>query len=208
MTVLDVFVLPRGERSRTRRVRAAFFEGFAEKHPEEPRIELDLVRTVDELPKIDEWDVEARFEMAYGEGRLDEAMAQRWSAMTRFTDQLYASRLIVVSTPMWNFSIPWYLKRWIDTVVQARLTFQNQGDRFVGLLANKRVIVLTTRDGEYGPASPTAALDFELPYLRAIFGFIGCKEVEVITADGMAYEGRAQSLTDACDRARSLGSSL
>jgi FMN-dependent NADH-azoreductase len=208
VTVLDLFVIPRGERSRTRKVRAVFFEAFAEQHADEPRIELDLVRCVDELPRIDEWDVEARFEMAYGEGNLDETMAQRWSAMTRFTDQLHAARLIVVSTPMWNFSIPWYLKRWIDTIVQARLTFEIHDGRFSGLLEDKRVVVLTSRDGVYSAGSPTAPLDFQLPYLRAIFGFIGCSDVSVVSADGMASDDASASLIAACEAARALARTL
>jgi FMN-dependent NADH-azoreductase len=208
MTVLDLHVLPRAERSRTRKLRAAFFESFEKVHGAEPRIELDLAQRVDELPKIDEWDVEAKFEVTYGAGELDETLAQRWDALSRLTDQLHLARLIVVSTPMWNFSIPWHLKRWIDCVVQARLTFQFDGKDFSGLLKDKRVIVLTTRDGVYTEGTPAAAMDHQLPYLRWVFSFMGCTDFTAIAADGMAWPGREQSLDDACARARALAATL
>ncbi len=208
MTVLDLHVLPRGDRSRTRRLRQAFFDALAEARGDEPRIELDLARSVDELPKIDEWDVEAKFEVTYGEGTLDEAMAQRWDAISRLTDQLHAARLIVVSAPMWNFSIPWQLKRWIDCVVQARLTFQFDGREFSGLLQDKRVVILTTRDGVYAPGTPSEAVDFQLPYLRWVFSFMGCRDLTVVAADGMAWPQREQSLEAAIEQARALGKTL
>jgi FMN-dependent NADH-azoreductase len=47
----------------------------------------------------------------------------------------------------------------------------------VGLLGDKRAMVITTRGGVYGPDSPTAALDFQEPYLRAILSFIGLSDL-------------------------------
>ena len=38
-----------------------------------------------ELPAFDEWDIEAKFEMAYGEGKLDEVAAKRWDTLVRYT---------------------------------------------------------------------------------------------------------------------------
>ena len=113
--------------------------------------------------------------MTYGEGKLDEMTARRWDRLTELTDQLHLVDTLLITAPMWNFSVPWMLKRWIDCVVQARLTFEFVDGAFRGLLKGKRAIILTTRDGAYGPGTPAAAMDFSLPYLRQGAGLHGLR---------------------------------
>jgi FMN-dependent NADH-azoreductase len=187
--VLDLYALPRAERSRTRKLRDAFFRSYLEKNPDTQRIEVDLVRLADKLPAWDEWDVQTKFEMLYGEGNLDEEMAGRWNALSKWTDQLHNANLVVLSTPMWNLSIPWQLKRWIDAVVQARLTFEFAKGEFKGLLTGRPVALLVSRDGMYPPGSPFAAMDYQIPYLKAILGFMGLGPFHEIIAEPMGFLG-------------------
>jgi FMN-dependent NADH-azoreductase len=42
---------------------------------------------------------------------------------------------------------------------------------------------VTSRGGAYGRGSPTAAFDFQEPYLRTILGFIGLTDVTFIHAE-------------------------
>src|SRR5690349_17888628 len=116
--VLDVNVLPRGKASRTRKLYDAFFAAWHDKHPDGQRLSLNLAEDHRNLPVFDEWDITAKFEMLYGEGKLDTVAAERWNALTQLTDQLHTADLVVITAPMWNFSVPWHLKRWIDCVVQ------------------------------------------------------------------------------------------
>lgn len=201
--VLDIQCMPRAERSRTRRLHRAFFDALVERPPIH-RVVRDVVADVDELPLIDAWDVEAKFEVTYGEGRLDEALARRWEGVIRLTDELHASDLVVISAPMWNFSVPWYLKRWIDCVVQGHLTFAVAGTRHEGLLAGRPCVVLTTRDGVFRGPGSTPEADFQLPYLRHTLAFMGLSPVHVVAADGMALPTRELSLGAAEAEARSL----
>ncbi|TKD12119.1 FMN-dependent NADH-azoreductase [Polyangium fumosum] len=187
--VLDLFALPRAERSRTRKLRDAFFSAYLEKNPDAHRVEVDLVKDAEKLPAWDEWDVQTKFEMLYGEGNLDEEMATRWNALSRWTDQLHQANLIVLSTPMWNLSIPWQLKRWIDAVVQARLTFEVQKGEFKGLLGGRPVVLLVSRDGAYPPGSPFASWDFQVPYLKTILGLMGLGPFHEIIAEPMGLMG-------------------
>lgn len=211
--VLDLYALPRGGRSRTRKLRDAFFEAYLDANPGTQRLEVDLVRDVDKLPAWDEWDVQTKFEMAYGEGNLDEEMAARWNALARWTDQLHSANLVVVSTPMWNFSVPWHLKRWIDAVVQTRLTFDfdRKKNEFKGLLTGRPVVLLVTRDGAYPPGSPYAAMDFQVPYLKAIFGLIGLGPLHEVIAEPMTMMGPQvgkEMLAAAVQKATELGRTL
>jgi len=207
-TVLDLQCMPRGSRSRTRRVSDAFFDAYMARLPNTRRIQRDLVGNVDELPAIDAWDVEAKIEITWGDGNLDEAQAERWNRIIRLTDELHAADLVVISAPMWNFQIPWYLKRWIDCVVQARLTFQMTDKGVDGLLGGRPCVVLTTRDGEYGPGTPMEAADFQLPYLKFILGFMGLGPVHIVSADGMAHPMREASLESAVNAAKALANTI
>ncbi|UQA55651.1 FMN-dependent NADH-azoreductase [Polyangium aurulentum] len=209
--VLDLFAVPRAERSRTRKLRDAFFRSYLQKHPETQKIEVDLARDYDKLPAWDEWDVQTKFEMLYGEGNLDEEQAARWNALSRWTDQLHAANLVVVSTPMWNLSIPWQLKRWIDAVVQGRLTFELHKGEFRGLLTGRPVVLLVTRDGAYPPGSPMESWDHQVPYLRTILGFMGLGPFHEVIAEPLGFGG-AKAAQEALDialaKATELGQSL
>ena len=208
---LDVNVLPRGKTSRTRKLHEAFFAAWQAKHPDGQRISLNLAEDYRSLPVFDEWDISAKFEMLYGEGNLDDKGAERWNALTQLTDQLHAADLIVISTPMWNFSIPWHLKRWIDCVVQGRLTFEFVGGQFQGLLTGRKAVILSSRDGLYTPGTSLAALDFQMPYLRTILGFLGLSPIHEVVAEPMMMAGVAAvqaALEAAVEKARALGGEL
>ena len=54
-----------------------------------------------------------------------------------------------------------------------------------GLAGNKRVIVAISRGGFYGAGTPAAVGEHLETYLRWVFGFIGIKNPEFISADGI-----------------------
>lgn len=209
--VLDVLALPRGEQSRTRKLHDAFFRGLKGTTQNLSVTELEVGREPEQLPVFDEWDISAKFEIAYGTGDLSLEQAERWDRLSKLTDQLHQSQIIVVSCPMWNFSIPWQLKRWIDCVVQGRLTFEYVDGQYRGLLAGRRAVLLVTRDAGYEKGSPLASLDFQLPYLHSVLGFMGITEIDEVVAEGlvaMNYDPSCTLLDDAVRRAEELGARL
>lgn len=210
-TVLDVQAMPRGTRSRTRKVHDAFMRGLQAARPDAHIVVKDLAHDHAALPAFDEWDVEAKFEMMYGEGKLDEVGAQRWNALTALTDELHAANLVVIAAPMWNFGVPWFLKRWLDAVVQGRLTWEYVDGQYRGLLGGRRAVLLTSRDGDYREGSPFQALDHSLPYLKTICGFMGLGPVDVVAAEPMTAGGPAvgaRALEEAMVAAEKLGRSI
>jgi FMN-dependent NADH-azoreductase len=209
-TVLDVQAMPRGARSRTRKLHDGFLRGLKAARPEAHIVTKDLAHHFDELPAFDEWDVEAKFEMMYGQGKLDEAGAKRWSALTALTDELHASNLVLISAPMWNFGVPWMLKRWLDSVVQGRLTFEFVNGGFNGLLKGRRAVVLTTRDGAYSTGE-YAAWDFHVPYLKAILGLMGLSPIDFVVGEPMINGGPevgAKALEQAIGASEALGRTM
>ena len=210
-TLLDVFALPRGLRSRTRKLREAFLRGYSMSHPDLVHHQIDLARDHALLPSLDEWDVEAKFEMMYGAGELDEEQARRWNALTKLTDQLHAADVVLVTTPMWNFGIPWMLKKWIDCVAQCRLTWEVRGTEYCGLLQGRTGVILVSRDGAYPEGSPHAAWDFQVPYLKHMLGFMGIGPIHTVVAEGLAPAGgevRLALLEPAMQQAETIGRAL
>ena len=101
-------------------------------------------------------------------------------------DEFLAADIVVIGAPMYNFSIPSQLKAWIDRITVAGVSFRYTANGPEGLAGGKRVIVVSSRGGAYGAEAPAAAMDFQEPYLRALFGFLGVEEVEFVRAEGLA----------------------
>ena len=103
--------------------------------------------------------------------------------------QVLAADVIVVGAPMINFSIPSTLKAWIDRIAVAGRTFRYTENGPEGLAGGRKVIVASARGGVHAGA-PT---DFQEPYLRQVFGFLGIDDVEFVRAEGVAYSPQHRS---------------
>ncbi|PHM30117.1 FMN-dependent NADH-azoreductase [Xenorhabdus innexi] len=96
--------------------------------------------------------------------------------------ELKAHDVIVITAPMYNFSIPIQLKTYFDLIARAGVTFRYTESGPEGLLKEKRVIVLSSRGGIH----KDSASDLITPYLNVFLGFIGITDVEFIFAEGLA----------------------
>ena len=101
-------------------------------------------------------------------------------------DEFLAADIVVIGAPMYNFTIPSQLKAWIDRILIAGKTFRYSEAGPVGLAGGKRVIIASSRGGLYAPGMPFEANDFQEPYLRAVFAFIGVEDIEIVRAEGLA----------------------
>lgn len=121
-------------------------------------------------------------------------------------DEFLAADTVVLGAPMYNFTIPSQLKTWIDRIVIAGKTFKYGAQGPEGLAGDKRVIVAISRGGFYGPGAPAAALEHLESYLRGVFGFIGVRELEFISADGIQVgpEHREKALAGALQAVTNL----
>lgn len=113
----------------------------------------------------------------------------------RTLQQFLEADVLVIGAPMYNFTVPSTLKAWIDRIAVAGRTFRYTENGPEGLAGGKRVIVVSTRGGLHTGA-PT---DFQEPYLRQIFAFLGINDVEFVRAEGVAYSPQHRS--DAIDQA-------
>ncbi|HSH30737.1 MAG TPA: NAD(P)H-dependent oxidoreductase [Thiohalobacter sp.] len=93
--------------------------------------------------------------------------------------ELQAADVLVIGTPIYNFSIPASLKAWIDQVARVGETFRYTDSGPEGLLRDRQAFVLLASGG-----TPVGSeIDFASSYLRHVLGFLGIEEVTVIAAD-------------------------
>ncbi|MET0337444.1 MAG: NAD(P)H-dependent oxidoreductase [Caulobacter sp.] len=101
-------------------------------------------------------------------------------------EQFLAADTVVIGAPMYNFAISSQLKAWVDRILVAGKTFRYGPNGVEGLAGGKRIIIALSKGGYYGDGQPAAPMDFQEPYLKAIFGFIGIHDVEFVRAEGIA----------------------
>lgn len=96
-------------------------------------------------------------------------LAEAWAATRPLIEALLAADVLVIGTPMYNFSVPASLKTWMDRVTLPWLP-----------LAGKAAVILSARGGAYGPGTPREPFDFQEPYLRAYFSALKLENVEFV----------------------------
>lgn len=138
----------------------------------------------DGLPFVDQNWINANFTPA--EDRTADQTAVL-SFSDGLVDELKAADLVVIGAPIYNFGAPASLKAWIDQVARARVTFQYTENGPVGLLTDKRAVIVTASGGtEVG-----SDIDFATGYLRHVLGFLGIHDVEQISADRLMMDADA-----------------
>jgi FMN-dependent NADH-azoreductase len=104
---------------------------------------------------------------------------------------------------MWNFSIPYRLKQYIDIIVQPGYTFGVTQSGYEGMVKNKPVFIAYARGGEYKPGSPAEAFDLQRRYLELILGFMGFKDIRSVVVEptlagpDVAQKAKAQAIENA-----------
>lgn len=176
--ILMIEVSPRGKDSASRAVTETLAARLFSLHPEAKLIRRDI--TAEQLPHLDHTTLRAITSRDPAEVERLKAAATLSNALT---DELLASDLLVISTPMWNFGIPSALKAWIDLVVRPGRTFQYAGAGVDGLAAGKKAILVLASGGVFSDG-PWRPFDFVEPYLRHVLGFIGIIDVVTVRAEG------------------------
>jgi len=178
----------------TRRLTAKFAEEWRKNQPGGEVIQRDLSTTT--FPQItDDWNA-----THLEDSKVTPAQRSYLSTSDELIEELGAADTVVIGAPMYNFTIPSSLKAWIDQVVRLGKTVGYGPSGPQGLLANKKVVVITSRGGDYEKGTPKQAFDFQEPYLRHILGFIGLTDVTFVHAEKQAREEAAVSFAAAAGR--------
>jgi len=130
---------------------------------------IDTVFAEAILRRPDEWDATDRNALAYSEEVIGE---------------LEVADVVVVATPMNNYTVPATLKTWIDHVVRIRRTFASTPEGKVGMLRDRPTYVVTSAGG-YHAGDDALQPDFLTPYLRAVLATIGIHDVRFVALQGV-----------------------
>jgi FMN-dependent NADH-azoreductase len=180
-TLLKLDSSPMGPHSISRKLTSKFADSWLKLHPEGNVVARDL--TLMGLPAVDGFWVGAAFTPAAA--RTPE-QNQALAISDALVADLQHANEYVLGVPMHNFGVPSTLKLWIDQVVRAGETFAYTTQGPSGLLTDKKATLLIASGGSYEHGSAMASLNFVAPYLKAVFGFIGITDVNIIAAEGTA----------------------
>lgn len=199
--LLHIIGTPRGDDSRTLRVSRSFVEAVNKKYPDLAVDELDLY--AEKLPELTVKRVDGKYALLAGK-ELSGDTANAWDEIVEQIDRFISADAYLISTPMWNFNIPYKLKHYLDIIVQPKYLFRYTATGPEGLVKDKKMLVVTSRGGDYSEGSPARKYDALEPYLRTIFGFVGFSDIAFINAQPMDASGsdvREKKIAEAQDEA-------
>ncbi len=179
--LLYIETSPRKDRSASIEVAQSFLSAFQNNDTDNQFETLDLWNI--KLPEFDGDTINAKYRVMHGENPSPEEQAA-WETITKITDQFKAVDSYLISTPMWNFSIPYKLKHYIDIISQPGLTWSfTPEEGYQGLIKGKSATLILARGGEYSSSAELGAMDHQKPYLEMILGFIGITEIKTILVE-------------------------
>lgn len=182
--LLHVSVSPRGAESQSRRAGAQFVERLLTVG-DTALIHRDLGAEPPPMPSA-----------AFMNASLarDEARTAADHAALTYSETLLAelidADLLVIDTPMHNFTLPAALKAWIDYVVRPHRSFSFSSQGKLPLLKDRPVRVIVACGGRF--TGPYPQEDFLTPYLRYVLGVIGFTDIDFLLLEQMTRpEGQA-----------------
>lgn len=203
--VLYIKASPRGDRSHSASVADTFIEAYSKAHPNDQVRTLDVF--YDDLPAFDFEAVSAKYKIMHGKDHSD-ADKRVWSQIVSVIDEFKAADKYVLAVPMWNFSIPYRLKQYIDILLQPGQTFTVDADgNYEGLVTGKPVFIAYARGGAYPVGTDLEAFDFQKKYLELILGFIGLTDIRSVVVEPTLMNGpqaAAETKATAITKAREI----
>ncbi|WP_030208730.1 FMN-dependent NADH-azoreductase [Streptomyces sp. NRRL S-87] len=201
----------------SREVGDAVAAGWRASHPAGTYVHRDLGRNP--VPQIGEaWTELCDHVLAHGitdparyrTAVRTSAQEAAWAVVEPLLSELIAADVVLIATPMYNYSVPASLKAWIDQVTFPRMS-----------LAGRRFVVAYARGGAYGPGTPRHPYDHQERYLRDFFAghfavpeeamtFLGTELVNALTDPALAARRgeHGASRAAALEAARTTGGSL
>jgi FMN-dependent NADH-azoreductase len=176
----------------------AFLARFRSARPNWDIDVMDLWR--ESLPEFTGEALSAKY--ARLEGRIfSDRERDAWAAIERMVLRLSLAERVLVSTPMWNFGVPYKLKHWIDLVSQPGLTFRFEPSRgYVPLLRNRPTLIIVASGSDFATGMNRGRIDMATPYIREALRFIGLSDSQFVLIGPTI--GAAGSIASASEAAR------
>lgn len=186
---------PRKDRSHSSRVAKQFVDAYRAAHAKDTIEELDLWNM--DLPPFDGDTIDAKYAVMHQKPQT-EGQQKAWNRVITMFQQFANADKYLFSIPMWNFSIPYRLKHYIDILTQPGLAFNvNSKGGYIGLLTGKPAVIVYSSGGGYRPGSGAEAYDLQKPYMKTWLQFIGFKDIREIVVDATLGDPAKAKQTEA-----------
>ena len=155
-----------------------FLDGFRQARPDWDIDVADLWR--ERMPEFAGPIVEAKYARMNAQ-TFSDAQRDSFAEAERIALRFSLADRVLISTPMWNFGIPYKLKQWFDIIIQPGLTFRFDPVRgYLPLLKNRPTIVILASGSDFATGMNRGRIDMATPYLREALRFIGVSDVRFV----------------------------
>jgi len=179
MKILHISCSPRGQHSESYKVSRKIIDFLRRSEP--TATVVDRVIGNGAIPHIDE-----SYATAVGGTEQSPAEIFPQGSMQLSEElilELESSDVLVIETPMHNFTVPSTLKAWIDHIVRVRRTFRLTPEGKIGTLRDRPVFVAVASGAKFS-GDRARQPDFLTPYLTAILGTIGLHDLTFFSVEG------------------------
>ncbi|MCK1358548.1 NAD(P)H-dependent oxidoreductase [Bradyrhizobium sp. 199] len=155
-----------------------FLDSFGRARPDWDLDIMDIWR--ERMPEFAGPIVEAKYARMNAQAFSD-PQRESFAEAERMALRLSLADRVLISTPMWNFGIPYKLKHWFDIIVQPGLTFRfDPSQGYLPLLKDRPTLVILASGSDFTTGMNRGRIDMATPYLRDILRFIGIDNVRFV----------------------------
>jgi len=177
MKTLIVNYTARGDSSQTKKLLDSFLANVKNSEIET----LDLTKDVPDmfLPE----NLSAYISRNYMGTELSPELQKSIEKMDRMANQIKNADVVVLATPMYNFSLPAAVKAWFDSVLLKGETWDMNEKGYTGLMTAKKALILMASGGNY--EGKMASWEHAMSLAKIEFQFMGFDDVQGVMAQGM-----------------------
>jgi len=181
--ILHIISSPRKDLSASRKLGNAVIEKIQGKYPDSVVKERDLTKNL--VPLLEEAHINTFFSPAESHSPEQQSIN---AYSENLISELQEADIIVIDSPMYNFSVPATLRAYFDFTSRAGYTFKYDENGPKGLLNDKKLYIAFTSGNIYSEG-PYQIYDSNVPYIKNVFGFYGVNDVSVFRAEGLSIPG-------------------
>ncbi|WP_291737467.1 NAD(P)H-dependent oxidoreductase [Leisingera sp. F5] len=177
--LLFIQASPRGADSKSKALADAYLSKL---QAVKPGIDVDVLNlSAEVLPDYDGDKVAAKMNVITGQDH-DSCQLTAWDEITSMAQRFISADIYLIAVPMWNGSIPYKFKQYIDLIHQPGLLWGLEPETgYFGLLENKKAVLALT-SGAFGPGMPSPAfgVDHQSAYLKFWLNQAGVNDIQEI----------------------------
>jgi FMN-dependent NADH-azoreductase len=177
--LLFIQASPRGDQSKSIQVAQTYLDALKATNP---ALEVDVLALWEtELPAFDGDKAAAKVNVFLGQEQ-NAVQKTAWGQIVEIASRFISADRYLFASPMWNGTIPYRLKQYIDIIHQPGVLFGLKPDTgYFGLLEKKHATLVLT-SGAYADSRPSPAfgVDHQSTYLKSWLNQAGVTAIDEV----------------------------